>query len=69
MRRLELQLESEFTQFRRIWVEYAHKGNFKVIITVFPVGHGPYDMYFGELQQLSDDGIRNILVKNLVVTN
>lgn len=69
MRTLELQLESEFRQFRRIWVQYAHKGNYKICITAFPVGNSRYTMYFGELQQLSDDGVRNILVKNLLVTN
>jgi len=61
MRELELRLQQENPIFRRIWVQYSHKGSYRVIITLFPQGHGIYQMAFGEVQTLSYELINSVL--------
>lgn len=62
---LQERLLIENPQFRRIWVQYAHKGNYKIVITLFPHGYGAYRMVFGESQDLSYDSINKILQSKL----
>ncbi len=66
MRELELTLQSENPQFRRIWVQYSHKGSYRIVITLFPQGTGDYEMTFGECPILTYDTVNTILQNYLV---
>jgi len=69
MRELETRLQIENPRFRRIWVDYSHKSNYQVVITLFPQGHDQYKMIFGKTTDLSYDTINKILVNYLEVSN
>lgn len=66
MTEIELRLQLENPVYRRIWVQYSHHRNYRVIITLFPLGNGPYKMLFGELSELSYDSINGVLQNYLV---
>jgi hypothetical protein len=67
-RQFEAELEAEFPQFSRIWVQYSHVGKYRMCITLFPVGGFEYKMIFGDINQLTYDNVKNILVKHLEST-
>lgn len=64
-RQFEAELEVEFPQFSRIWVQYSHVGNYKICLTLFPVDSHEYKMIFGDVKQLTYENVRQILVKHL----
>ena len=64
-RQFEAELETEFPQFRRIWVQYSHLGVYKMVLTLFPVDSHEYKMIFGDVKQLTYENVRQILVKHL----
>jgi hypothetical protein len=64
-RQFEAELEAEFPQFSRIWVQYSHVGKYRMCVTLFPVGSFGYLMVFDYINQLTYDNIKNILVKHL----
>ena len=64
-RQFEAELEVEFPQFSRIWVQYSHVGNYKICLTLFPVDNHEYKMIFGDVKQLTYENVRQILVKHL----
>lgn len=69
MREIQLRLLQENPQFRNLWVQYSHNRIYRVLITLFPQGNAPYEMVFGEPQDLSYESINNILQNYLVNRN
>lgn len=67
-RQFEVELETEFPQFRRIWVQYSHVGKYKMCLTLFPIDSHEYKMIFGDINQLTYDNVKNILVRFLETT-
>jgi len=61
MREIEASLEIQYPIFRRIWVQYSHKGNYHVCLTLFPCDNSRYQMVFGQLNELSLDKLSNLL--------
>jgi hypothetical protein len=61
MRHIEQRLERENPRYRRIWVQYSNHRQLRVVITVFPQGHGNYTMIFGTPSDLSYESINNLL--------
>jgi hypothetical protein len=61
MRAIQTRLLQENPQFRRLWVQYSHHRTYRVVITLFPQGNAPYEMAFGEPQDLTYESINNIL--------
>lgn len=69
MREIQSRLLQENPQFRRLWVQYSRHRIYRVVITLFPQGNAPYEMAFGELQDLSYESINNILQNYLANRN
>lgn len=65
MRTIQSRLLQENPQFRRLWVQYSHNRIYRVVITLFPQGNAPYQMAFGEPQDLSYESINAILQRYL----
>ena len=68
MREIALRLQSENPIYRRIWVQYSYNRTYRVVITLFPQGNGPYRMVFGEPRDLSYESINSVLQNNLLVS-
>lgn len=58
---LELRLEAHYPQYRRIWVHGSNKGKYRLCLTLFPRGHGMYEMAFGETQELRFENVVKII--------
>lgn len=69
MRELELRLQAENPRYRRVWVQYSNHREYRVVLTLFPQGNGPYQMVFGRPSDLSYESINNILQIHLVESN
>jgi hypothetical protein len=61
MRDLELQLQAAYPQFRRIWVRYSNHRGYRMCITLFPQGHGRYQMLFGEANQITFEIVDSLI--------
>lgn len=62
MKELELQLENQYPQFRRIWVQYSNYRGYRMCITLFPHGHDKYQMIIGSINQLNFENV-NLLIQ------
>lgn len=62
---LERDLQNAFPQFKRIWVQYANKGQYHLCITLFPVENYQYRMVFANSSSVNFETIRAIIQKDL----
>lgn len=69
MRELELRLQEENPQFRRIWIQYSEHRGYRMVLTLFPRGNGTYRMAFGQPNDLSYESINTILQNYLQSMN
>jgi hypothetical protein len=58
---LELRLTRHYPQFKKIWICGNNKGKYRLCLILFPIGHGLYEMVFGETQELSFENIVKII--------
>ncbi len=70
MRQIELRLQSENPQFRRVWVQFSRVGSrHRIVLTLFPQ-NGEYRMLFGvTYEELTYDIVNEMIQKDLVESN
>jgi len=71
-RELAQSFEREFHRaFRRCWVQYSNnKSHVTVVVTLFPNGHGNYQMFFlREVRNFSYENIRSLLLNQMERSN
>ena len=68
--RLEISLEDQFPEFRRIWVQYTRvskrRSEYSMVITLFPADGGPYNMIFsGLVSEVNFETTSNLIQEHL----
>lgn len=62
-------LQDEFQDYRSIWVDVCTYKGFRMCITLFPSDNSTYRMLFGPVNQLTYENVRDLIAKNLAVSN